>query len=155
MGNRLSRVCTEYKVTFVGRGQCLRSKLATERSGVCLHPAVTLFALSFGFAQTNGLPPKFCRDRRPRLSTVEKVTFVSKRTVRQLVARTPCPYNKWGDLVRRHCVFFSPFIFKRAIAYLRSKCAMKRSEILNRPQRCSHLPKAFPSGGRWQPQADG
>ena len=36
---------------FVGRGQCLRSKLATERSGVCLHPAARLFAL------TQRLPP--------------------------------------------------------------------------------------------------
>ena len=54
------------------------------------------------------------------------------------------------------CCLFSPFVFRRAttgrpyknnktlslpvgaITYLRSKCAMKRSEILNRPQRCSH-----------------
>ena len=46
-----------YKRDFIQRrraGQCLRSKLATERSGVCLHPAVTLFALSFGYTQTNG-----------------------------------------------------------------------------------------------------
>ena len=42
----------------------------------------------------------------------KKVTFVSKRTVRQLFARTPCPYNKWGgDLVRRHIVLFVPFVF--------------------------------------------
>ena len=33
----------------VGRGQCLRSKLATERSGVCLHPPASLSALSFGY----------------------------------------------------------------------------------------------------------
>ena len=37
----------------------------------------------------------------------EKVTFVSKRTVRQLVARTPCPYrglNDFRSFVRRRKV---------------------------------------------------
>ena len=117
-------MCTEYKVTFVGRGQCLRSKLATERSGVCLHPAVMLFALSFGFALMN----------ENHLN--------------------PCPYNKWGDLVLRHIVLFLPFVFYgasrtspptmnkvfRSIFRLRTN---KRSptnsvggDVLDAPQRC-------------------
>ena len=52
----------------VGRGQCLRSKLATERSGVCLHPAVTLFALSYGGAGCSH-PTKGFLSRRFATST--------------------------------------------------------------------------------------
>ena len=100
------------KGNTVGRGQCLRSKLATERSRVCLHPAVMLFALSFGFAQTNENHLNPCRDRRPRLSVVEKFTFESKRTVRQLVARTPCPYNVYGG----RC---AAILFVLAVCFLR------------------------------------
>ena len=82
-----------------------------------------MFAPSFGFALTNENHLNPCRDRRPRLSVVGKVTFVSKRTVRQLVARTPCPYNKWGDLVRRHNVC--------------SRRLFSNGRFVNRPQRCS------------------
>ena len=113
-----------------------------------------------------GFPPSVC-SHRLFLRTVEDA----------------CPYNKWGGFGSPPYCWFSPFVFRRAIResplqkqqdlivacrgdhILAKQVCHEAKRNIESPATlfalsygfnlCSHLSRAFPSGGRWQPKADG
>ena len=85
---------------FVSYGRFVNRPYGTEQNIICRgrrprRPA-SLSALSFGFALTNGLPLNPVGTGVLDCPFRYESKFFPRRTVRQLVARTPCPYNKWG-----------------------------------------------------------
>ena len=102
------RLHAEYGSTFVGRGQCLRSKLATERSGVCLHPAVLFCSYPLHAAGASPRPTVYNDMQCADITFVLAVCFFGRPMIAHTVRNKIKSVG--GPLVSRNVV---PTIFRR------------------------------------------